>query len=375
MKAGVKSSQKRILFVSHEASHTGAPLFLLKFLRYLKIEHPEYGFAIFFTKYGELIELSARDGFEVYFSEKRGDASAIPLILWRRFIHYYHYLKIIYSYRPNLVYSNTIVNFGEVILAGLVRTPVIVHMHEGMSFSRTCRFRLRISCFFAKQIIVGSRYVNSVLTSLTGRVGVIVHNGVDFPVAMPAKGKLSAAPLVLGVLGTIDSNKGQLVAVEAIRILVGKGLCTKLKIAGKIGDEGYYAQLCSYVSQNSLDAFVEFVGVIPDVDVFMNSLDLLLVPSFDEAFPTVILEAFSTGTLVVASEVGGIPEMIENEINGFLFEAGNAMMLAAILEQIVNDTDVLGRLPLSALKTLKDKFDIHGANTLLAGHVKEILFG
>ena len=375
IKAGTKLGKKKILFVSHEGSYTGAPLFLAKFLKYLTVERSEYDFAILFTKYGELIELSARDGYKVFFSEKRGYSSSMPVILWRRLVHYYRYLKVIYSYRPSLVYSNTIVNFGEVIIAGLARIPVIVHMHEGMNFSHACRFRLKISSIFAARIIVGSRYVNSVLNSLTGRIGVVVHNGVDLPAAISTKKRLSDTPLVLGVLGTIDSNKGQLVALEAMRISVGKGLSVKLKIAGKIGDERYYAQLRNFVIQNSLDVFVDFVGVVPDVDIFLNSLDVLLVPSFDEAFPTVILEAFSMGTLVVASEVGGIPEMIENEINGFLFESGNAMQLAAILEKIVNDTDVLGRLPFSALNTLREQFDVYKTNSVLARHLDDILLG
>ena len=279
---------------------------------------------------------------------------------------------MLFAYRPNLVYSNTIANFSEVILAGLVKIPVLLHIHEGRKFCSAHPYRLRISCLFANRIIVGSHYVNSVLNSLTARFGIVVHNGVDSPAEIPVKQKLSGAPLKIGVLGTIDSNKGQLVAMEAMRLLVERGLSAKLKIAGKIGDEGYYAQLCDFVKLNSLDEFVEFVGVVPDADVFLKALDLLIVPSFDEAFPTVILEAFSTGTLVVASEVGGIPEMIENKVNGFLFKAGNSMMLADILEKTIYD-DALERLPRSALKTLREKYEAHMTNYLLAINLDEML--
>lgn len=375
MDTRVNLIHKKILFVSHEGSTTGAPLFLVKLLRYLKVERPEYKIAIFFAKNGEVVDLLAREGFEVFVSEKRGNLNSKLPNVWSRFRHYFRYLQVLFSYRPNLVYSNTIVNFGEVVLASMVRIPVLLHMHEGKNFSSAYRYRLKISCFFASRIIVGSHYVNSVLNCLTRRFGVVVHNGVDLATESPVKRRVSDVPLEIGVLGTIDSNKGQLVAIEAMRLLVGRGLSAKLKIAGKVGDEGYHAQLCNFVKQNSLNEFVEFVGVVPDADVFLNSLDLLVVPSFDEAFPTVILEAFSTGTLVAASEVGGIPEMIEDKVNGFLFEAGDSMKLADILEKIINDDDVLEKMPLFALTVLNEKFDVRATNRLLAINLDEMSEG
>ena len=147
----------------------------------------------------------------------------------------------------------------------------------------------------------------------------------------------------------------------------------RLEIAGKVSDVGYYVQLDNFVKHNSLDNVVVFVGVVPDAKVFLNSIDLLLVPSFDEAFPTVILEAFSTGTLIVASKVGGIPEMIEDKVNGFLFKTGDSMMLAEIVEKIIKDKDLIDKVSLSAIKILHEKFDIRTTNSLLAIDLDEML--
>lgn len=366
---------KKILFVSHEGSITGAPLFLVKLVRYLKIERPEYIIAIFFSKTGELVELLKKDGFDIFVSEKYVQSNSKTFKLLNRIKHYFFYIKVLVSFRPNLVYSNTIVNFGEVFLAKLFKASVLLHIHEGKNFCRTFRRRLMISCLLTNRIIVGSHYVNSALNSLTKRLGYVVHNGVNLPTKIPVKHKLSGIPFKIGILGTIDLNKGQLVAMEALRLLVGRGLSTKLHVAGRVVDEGYYAQLCNHIRENTLEEFVEFVGIVPDATVFLNSLDLLVVPSFDEAFPTVILEAFSTGTLVVASDVGGIPEIIQNEVNGLLVKAGDSMMLAEAIEKIIMDDSLLQRLPLSALKTLQEKFDVCTTNRLLTIHLDEILLG
>lgn len=371
----VEKSPKRILFISHEGSVTGAPIFLGKFLKYLKIKKPEYSLAIFFSKTGEMVEFFVRNGFEVFVSEKSVKSVWKISKLSSRIFHYVFYLKVLLSYRPDLVYSNTCSNFGEVILAGLLKFNVLIHVHEGRKYTSRYPYRLRFSCFFAKRIIVGSHYVNSVLISLAKRQGIVVYNGVDLRPGEQVRARLRDIPLMIGILGTIDPNKGQLVALEAIRLITESGLKVKLKIAGMVSDEAYYAEICNFVGMNLLDDYVEFVGVVPDAEAFLRSLDLLLVPSFDEAFPTVILEAFAVGTLVVASNVGGIPEIIQNEVNGVLVMAGDSVMLADAIEKIIVDEDLMQRLALSALRLLREKFDLTTTNNLLATHLDELLFG
>ena len=174
-------------------------------------------------------------------------------------------------------------------------------------------------------------------------------------------------------MGSIDSNKGQLIALEAIRLLVERVLRAKLEIAGIIRDMEYFIQLVNFVKLKSLEQFGDFVGVVPAVDIFINSLDLLVVPSFDEAFPSMVLEAFATGTLVVASDVGGIPEMMENKVNGFLFKAGDAVELADIFEKIINNYDVVDNMLCSAFTILKERFDLRTTNHFLAMTLDEMV--
>jgi len=364
---------KKILFVSHEGSITGAPIFLVKLLKHLKAERPKYTIAIIFSENGDVISLLEKDGFKVFVSEKRGKSNSMIRKFANRLAHYFFYLKVLASYRPDLVYSNTSVNFSEVIFAGLLRFPVLMHVHEGGNYTATYSYRLKISCFFAKRIIVGSHYVNSVVNSLTKRNGVVVHNGLDSQYDHPIKQRLINSPLKIGILGTIEFNKGQLVALEAMHLLVNRGLSAKLTIAGKIANYEYYARLTSFLKLNSLDKFVDFVGVVPDAGVFLNSLDLLVVPSFDEAFPTVILEAFSTSTLVLASDVGGISEMIQDKVNGLLFKAGDSVMLADVLEKVILDESLLQTLPFAAKFILKEEFDVRTTNNRIAINLDEML--
>lgn len=365
--------RKKILFVSHEASLTGAPIFLIKLLQFISIEKPDYELAIIFSKGGELVDFLIDNGFNVFVSEKRRVGRPKMFVLLDRIFYYFFYIRIARQFRPDLVYSNTIVNFGEVILARLMGVPVIMHMHEGLDFSRACRHRLRMACFFVSRILVGSHYVNKVLYSLTGRTGIVVYNGVDIPEVEPAPRKLNGKYFTIGVLGTVLENKGQLVALKALRFLVERGVAVKLRIAGRVGNDGYYLMLRDFVQVNNLENSVEFVGSVPSVDEFLYSLNLLVVPSFDEAFPTVILEAFSTATFVIASKVGGIPEMIDDGISGLLFDPGDAERLADLIENLVFKVDVLKECPTVALKVLREKFDVVQTNRAIGIHLGEIL--
>lgn len=349
-------SAKKILFISNEGALTGAPVFLTTLIRYLK-RKTNYGLLVLFSRPGELAESLALEGVEVIISEKSGKSFSMPEKIWKRLTHYIRYFKLIHAYRPDLVYSNTIANSGEVILAGMLSIPVLLHMHEGRVVASQRRYRLMASSYFARKIVVGSEYVNNVLFEITKRKGQIIYNGVPEMGVFSYKRVENGLHVRLGMLGTIHPNKGQLVAIEAVRILAAREIDAQLIIAGKSGDDVYLGDVKGFVEENCLEEYVELTGAVSSAKEFISTLDLLLVPSVDEAFPTVILEAFSTGTPTIASNVGGIPEIIEDGITGFLFQAGDPEMLANVIEKIVFDKRLLDKISWSAFKIVSDRFD------------------
>ncbi|MCP8319497.1 MAG: glycosyltransferase family 4 protein [archaeon] len=87
------------------------------------------------------------------------------------------------------------------------------------------------------------------------------------------------------------------------------------------------------------------------------SSELLVLPSLMEGLPTVILEAFTSGTAVIASNVGGVPELIEDGVNGFLFKPGDHVKLASLIEQVSKDENLRESITNKAREKVKREYD------------------
>lgn len=352
---------KKVLFISHEASMTGAPIYLKNLVIGLNKKEIDYEMLVLFASNNgglKLTEELKQKKINFIISHKRTLKKSIYLKLKHRFIYYLFFVRLIFKFKPDLVYSNTALNFSEVFISKFLNTSVLIHIHEGFNFCKELKWRLKISCFLADKIIVGSKYANKALKQLTGYNGSVVYNGTH--VNPTLNRKLSHKHFfTLGVLGTITPNKGQIIAIQALKQLIDSDLKVKLYIAGKIFDKEYNQVLKSYIKVNNLQDFIEFKYEIADSTAFLKSLDVLLVPSFDEVFPTVILEAFAIGSPVIASRVGGIPEIVADNKNSYLFEAGNFISLAKIIQNILNNKSQLKTISKNAVETIKNQFGMN----------------
>jgi glycosyltransferase involved in cell wall biosynthesis len=133
----------------------------------------------------------------------------------------------------------------------------------------------------------------------------------------------------VGIIGRIGIEKGQAEFLRAAAALVHDGSHARFVICGAplFGDRGYYDQVLRLASGLP----VEFLDWQEDVASVMRDLDVLVIPSEHEGMPRVLLEAFSAGLPVLAFPVGGIPEVIEDGVTGFL-----AKDLLVTLREVLN---------------------------------------
>ena len=149
-------------------------------------------------------------------------------------------------------------------------------------------------------------------------------------------------------VGSLIKFKGVQILIEAFKKISHKNV--KLHI---IGDGNYVSKLKELANG---DDRIIFYGKIPNEEAqrFYKMADIVVVPSICyEVFGIVILEAHRVGIPVIGSNIGGIPEIIKDKYNGFLFEAGHVEQLKRILENIIENSDLLKELKKNALESVK----------------------
>ena len=139
-------------------------------------------------------------------------------------------------------------------------------------------------------------------------------------------------PIIVGAIGRLSPEKGFDIFLNAAALVREKdpNIGFVLYGAGPCKDK-----LAAQIKALALSSSFVLGGFRADLDRFLPFFDLLVLPSYTEGLPNVVLEAFAAGVPVVATAVGGTPELITDAANGYLVAPGNAEMLAEKILQAV----------------------------------------
>ena len=137
---------------------------------------------------------------------------------------------------------------------------------------------------------------------------------------------------LVGYIGRLSEEKGVSILIKAIPIAVKKIEDVEFLIGGN-GD--LYNEMKNFIHTNNLDNKVKFTGWVSHDDIpdFLNELKLLIIPSYTEGLPNILLEAMACGTPVLATPVGAIPDIIRDRETGFIISENNP---DNIVENIIN---------------------------------------
>lgn len=141
--------------------------------------------------------------------------------------------------------------------------------------------------------------------------------------------------------GVLTPLKGIHHLINAFVITAGDFPSVQLLIVGKDENKTYVAELRKQIQKLGLDGRVRFMEAMPQSELAMTMAEasVLVLPSTSEGLGRVIIEAMATGTPVIGSRVGGIPELIEDGERGFLVPPGNEPALAGKLNWILNNPE------------------------------------
>jgi glycosyltransferase involved in cell wall biosynthesis len=160
---------------------------------------------------------------------------------------------------------------------------------------------------------------------------------------------------IVGSVGRLSPEKGHRVLLDAFRRLRTRISDTRLVL---VGDGPEEPALRAQAQELGLSDSITLMGLRNDGQQIVGALDVMVLPSFSEGMPNVVLEAFAYGTPVVATTVGGVPDMLANGTAGWLVPAGDPARLAdAVAEALESKTEAERRSG-QAHVTLTDNFTV-----------------
>jgi glycosyltransferase involved in cell wall biosynthesis len=229
------------------------------------------------------------------------------------------------------------------LLAMLYRVPVLLHIHVGSYarfFTHDCgnieRWLIRFLLRHASRVIVLSAACCSDIRSIEPDAKtVVLWNTVPLP-DLENRAVLQGASHAIGILflGLVGQSKGVFDLIHATSLLRGNFLLT-------ICGEGEIDIARKLVTSLGLEGKVVFPGWVRgnEKDELFARTRIFVLPSYDEGVPIVVLEAMSWAVPVVATLVGGTPEIVSHGIEGLLVTPGNIQELALALEQLLADPE------------------------------------
>ena len=204
---------------------------------------------------------------------------------------------------------------------------------------------------------------NEVATSLRG-AGVlgkrlaVIGNGIDvaeFESARPAEDllEIKGRSLAVGLVGRLIQGKGHEQLFQAARTILAQCPGTVFFV---IGDGPLRLRLADLARELGIAKSVVFVGKRHDMPQVYSSLDVLVLPSTAEGTPMVVIEALAAKRAVVASNVGGIPEIIDHDRTGRLIEPGNSFALQEAILTLLKNADLRRSLGTTVAAYLRKPF-------------------
>ncbi|MEH2350325.1 MAG: glycosyltransferase family 4 protein [Nostoc sp.] len=281
----------------------------------------------------------------------------------------------------DLIYANTQKALVVGALASFFsRRPMVYHLHDILSTEHFSQTNLRIAINLANRcaslVIANSQASKIAFIQAGGRSDIIevVYNGFDpknyqtdeFDINKLQEKLGLQGKFVVGHFSRLAPWKGQHILIDALvkcpqevtAILVGDAL---------FGEQDYVQKLHQQVADLGLENRVKFLGFRSDIPQLMAACNLVAHTSTSpEPFGRVIVEAMLCGKPVVAAKAGGVMELVEHGLNGFLVTPGEPQELAQVIITCLQETEITATIANNAKTTASRRFDVATINQQIA---------
>ena len=203
----------------------------------------------------------------------------------------------------------------------------------------------------------------------------ICPNGVeDLIESKKAKLKIESKPIKILFLSNLIKSKGVFLLIEACRILQKKGADFSCDFVGGEGDVRAH-QIKIELEKAGVAECVQYLGEKHGLDKHRayQSTDIFVLPTSNDCFPLVLLEAMKYELPVVSTTEGGIRDIVEENVSGFIVEQNNPIDLADKLEVLINNEAMRLEMGLAGRAKYEKEFTLQAFESKLQGILEHIL--
>ncbi len=270
-------------------------------------------------------------------------------------------------------------NIWAVPAAKLAGTPVVLASQRGHRYNYLPKYRalLRLSDVFADGIVVNCEAMRRHLQtdhSVPGHKIRLCHNGINTAEFRPGPrlrpAILDGAGPVIGTVAVLRREKGIPVLLEAFAAAVARRPGCRLVIVGSGPEEGALRDAARGLG---IERAVRFEPAAANVAEWLHVFDMFVLPSLNEALSNSLMEAMACGCAVIASNVGGNPELVTDGQNGLLFDCGDAAGLAGKLLALIDNPELRTSLAAAASRSIAGGFTIEASAACMGRIYSEFL--
>lgn len=349
---GKNSTKTKILFVITKSTFGGAQHYVYDLAT--NIPHEQFEIVVVLGGHGLLKQKLVDKGIRT--------VSLIPLErnvnFFRDIASFVHLWRLFRTERPDIIHLNSAKASGLGALAGhLAGVPKIIFTAHGWAFNED-------RSLFSRWVIKFLSWLTVILSHVTITVSkavesdtenwpfirekvTTIHNGlghIDFlPREEARKYLVENTDLVIlhntflvGTIAELHKNKGFDYAIHGFSLCAAKNLDLRYAIIGQ-GEEK--SSLSTHIDARKLHERVLLLGFLENASRYLKAFDVFLLPSIKEGLPYVILEAGAAGVPIIASNIGGIPEIIEHEKTGLLVTPKDSVAISEAITLLVNDPE------------------------------------
>lgn len=320
------------------------------------------------TGYTEFYRKIARHDVEIY-SLKKKDGTDLKA--------HYRFWKLCRTLRPTILHSYNLPTIEYHLAAWCAGIPIRVHAEHGRDMSdpdgKNWKYRTlrQIMNPFIDAFVPVSRDLERWLIKTIGinnKKIFLINNGVDIDRFHVIERYRSLLPLeeasdekyfVIGSVGRIQEIKNHSALIDAFCLLRKRNpACADRFRLMIVGDGPMLATLKQRVSQEHIADYVQMPGARDDIPVVLEEFSVFAMSSLAEGTPVVLLEAMACGLPIVATSVGGIPDLVLHEKTGILVEKGNVLAMVLGFERYFFDSNLRKSHSMAARRRIEESYSL-----------------